>query len=128
METPRLIESGVRNYMHSVLHKCYDQRIHWYSLALNVAVLVFFVVVIGGFLWYCASKKLSPEEQRRKMIRDQQHVLAKIREFQIQKDHQKEQMSHLIRRAEPVASTALGQDDSAFPEKHVDRMYSMAMA
>lgn len=37
-------------------------------------------------------------------------------------------MSHLIRRAEPVASTALGQDASAFPEKHVDLMYSMAMS
>ena len=132
--TPRLIEQGVRNYMHVVLHKCYDQRVRLYSIGLNLGVLFVFLGILSLSLWYGYSKKLSPHDRQQKMLRDQHTVLTKIREFQSQKQLQKEQMSNLVRRVEPAAvrrvephlvpqTSSLNHTN----DPHVDLMYSMAM-
>lgn len=127
--TPRLIEQGVRNYMHVVLHKCYDQRVRLYSIGLNVGVLVFFLGILALSLWYGYSKKLTPYEQQQKMLRDQHLILTKIREFQSKKQAQKEQFSQLVQRVEPaiVSQTSSLNNKDSLSEPHVDLMYSMAM-
>jgi hypothetical protein len=135
--TPRLIEQGVRNYMHVVLHKCYDQRVRWYSIGLNLGVLFVFLGIVGLSLWYGHSKKLSPQERQQKLMRDQHTVLTKIREFQSNKQLQQERLSNLVRRVEPVTNVSrMGQviEPNLAPqstllnqEPHVDLMYSMTM-
>lgn len=128
--TPRLIEQGVRNYMHVVLHKCYDQRVRLYSIGLNVGVLVLFLGILSLSLWYGYSKKLTPHERQQKMLRDQHTILTKIREFQAQKQVQKEQFSKLVQRVEPAIvpqSSSLNHTGDFPSEPHVDLMYSMAM-
>lgn len=92
---PKLIETGVKHYMHVVLDKCYHNRLQFYSAALNVGVLVVFLLVAGVTLWYCHTKKLTPYELERNMKRDQQYVLSKIRHFQAQKQLQNEQISQI---------------------------------
>lgn len=125
METPRLIERSVRNYMQGVLHQCYEQRIHYYSMVLNAGVLGLFLGVVIWVLWFRSSKKLTEEERRKNMMRDQQLVLSKIREFQVQKQHQKEQMSDLMRQYEPVSAPfTVAASDADHP---TDLIYSMAM-
>jgi len=125
---PKLIEQGVRNYMNVVLHKCYDHRIHLYSLVLNAIVLVVFLGGLGMILWYCSTKKLSPEEKRRKMMREQEHILTKIREFQSQKHKQQEQMTELTRRILPTESDATYKNMlNGAEQSHSDLIYSMAM-
>jgi len=125
---PKLIEQGVRNYMNVVLHKCYDHRIHLYSIVLNVIVLVVFVGGLGMILWYCSTKKISPEEKRRKMIREQEHVLTKIREFQSQKHKQQEQLTELTRRILPTESNDNYKNMlNGAEQSHGDLIYSMAM-
>jgi hypothetical protein len=125
---PKLIETGVRHYMHTVLHKCYEQRIHLYSAVLNVGILVVFVLVVGCALWYGSSRKLSPEEQKRKMVKEQQYILSKIRDFQVQKQHQREQLSQLMRRVEPATTPfSGGAGAEAASAASVDLVYAMAM-
>ena len=99
---PKLIEHSVKNYMHVVLSKCYDHRVQFYSMTLNIVVLVAFLGITGITLWYCHSRKLSPEARHRKIMKDQEYVLTKIRQFQIHKDQQKDQLSQLIHRVAPA--------------------------
>lgn len=127
MDTPRLIERSVRNYMQGVLHQCYEQRIHYYSMVLNAGVLGLFLGVVIWVLWFRSSKKLTEEERRKNMMRDQQTVLTKIREFQSQKQRQKEQMSDLMRQYEPVSSSTASAAAAVEADHPTDLIYSMAM-
>lgn len=95
---PKLIEHGVKYHMQRVLQKCSEQRIRIYSFALNAFILVVFTTIVVATLWYCHTHKLTPKEKLYKMRKDQEYVLSKIRQFQIEKDSQKEQFSRLLNR------------------------------
>jgi hypothetical protein len=126
--TPKLIEHGVRNYMQGILNKCSEHKTRLYTIVLNGIVLILFLGGLGLILWYCSKKKLSPEEKRRKMLRDQEYILTKIREFQSQKQIQQEQISQLSKRVLPIES----DDDYKNMLNHTEQtpsdiIYSMAM-
>jgi len=111
MNAPKLIETNVKEYVQIVLNKCNQNRIHFYSTALNVLVLILFIGTVVSILWYCHSHKMTPKERLQKFRRDQEYVLTKIREFQVEKNHQKEQFSRLVNRvntSEPIGSTTIG--------------------
>ena len=106
--TPKLIENGVKEYVQIVLNKCNQHRVQIYSIGLNVLVLILFVTIVVSVLWYCHSHKLTPQERLHKFRRDQEYVLTKIREFQIEKNQQKEQFSQLLNRvstSQPIGSS-----------------------
>jgi len=126
--SPKLIEHGVRNYMQGILNKCSEHKTQLYTIVLNVMVLLLFFGGLGLILWYCSKKKLSPEEKRRKMLRDQEHVLTKIREFQSQKQIQQEQITQLTRRVLPSESNDNYKNMLNNTEQTPsDIIYSMAM-
>ena len=83
---PRLIESGAKNYMSSVLNKCHENRISIYLWSLNAGVLFFFIGIVLLVLYYCYKNKVSPEENYQKMLEEQEYVLQKIRFY---KEHQR---------------------------------------
>ena len=86
---PRLTESNVTSYIENVLYSCHNVRIQVYSFIFNSIVLILFVSLFGISLWICRVNKLSPEEKSERFIRDQQHILAKIR-FHESADHRNE--------------------------------------
>ena len=92
---PRLIEMGVRNYMHTALQSCHDNRIRIYSIAFNVLVLVFFLMFFSLALYYSYTNKPSEHEKYKKQLQDQQYVLSKIRFHQNQKELQREHVSKI---------------------------------
>ena len=57
--------------------------------------LTFFMALGGLSLYYCRKNRLSPYQLQEKMKRDQQIVLSKIRQFQIDKMRQHESLAHL---------------------------------
>lgn len=79
---PQLIDYNAKNFMNSVLVKCHDNRIYLYSIAFNLGVLMIFIIVFGGSLYYCYTKKPSEYEKQEKMIKDQEYILSKIRFYQ----------------------------------------------
>jgi hypothetical protein len=95
METPKLIEHGVKNYLYCSLQKCHQNRVQIYSVALNIGVFVFFVGVFGVTLFFCWKKKPNKIDLERKRLKEQEFVLSKIRYFQQIKQHQKETMTNL---------------------------------
>lgn len=126
MDIPRLIEGGVRNYMHITLNKCYDHRVQIYTFAYNVVLLVAFLGITGMTLWYCHSRKLSPQDRYKKQLKDQEYVLTKIRQFQMEKDIQKDQMSQLVRRVTPAEVLSIPASSIADSGQriHTDELYS----
>ncbi len=95
METPKLIDNNVRFFLLNSLKKCHDYRVEMYSVALNVGVFVFLVLIFGITLFYCYKKPLSQYEKERKMQKEQDFILSKIRYFQQIKQHQLENYSSL---------------------------------
>lgn len=85
---PRLIEPGVKHFLYNTLNRCHDNRVSIYTWALNIGVLVLFLGIFGSALYICYHRKLSPEEQYNKMVRDQAYILSKIRFYQNERiDH-----------------------------------------
>ena len=83
---PRLIENGARSYMSGILNKCHDTRVSIYLYALNLGVLVVFCIIVGLVLYYCYKRKLTPDEEYQKKLREQEYVLSKIKSY---KEHQR---------------------------------------
>jgi len=83
---PRLIESGASTYMKYILNKCHETRTHIYLNSLNIIVFLVFCFIFGLALYYCYRRKLSPDQEAEKMLKDQEYILSKIRFY---KEHQK---------------------------------------
>ncbi len=82
MEYPKLIDNGAINYMYDALQICHTNRVKIYYIALNVGVFLLFIIVTTLVLYYCYKKKPTPYEQKRKMLKDQEYILSKIRHYQ----------------------------------------------
>jgi anaerobic C4-dicarboxylate transporter len=83
---PRLIEYGAHSYMSGILNKCHQNRINIYLYILNLGVLVFFCLIVALVLYYCYKRKLSPDEEYEKRLKEQEYVLSKIKMY---KEHQR---------------------------------------
>lgn len=88
MDHPKLIDNGAINYMYDALQICHTNRVKIYYIALNIGVLILFLLVTGLILYYCYKRKPTPYELRRKMLKDQEYVLSKIRHYQREKSQQ----------------------------------------
>ena len=83
---PRLIEQGAHSYMSGILHKCHDNRVNIYLYALNTGILLLFIGITCLILYYCHKTKTTPEENRQKLLKEQEYILSKIRFY---KEHQR---------------------------------------
>ena len=86
VSAPRLIENGARTYMSGILNKCHDTRVSIYLYALNLGVLIGFFLILCLVLYYCYKKRLSPDEEYQKRLREQEYIMSKIKVY---KDHQR---------------------------------------
>jgi hypothetical protein len=95
MNTPKLIENNVKNYLYFSLQNCHQYRVQFYSVLFNIVVFAGFVIVFGTTLFFCWKKKPNKIDLERKRAKDQELILSKIRYFQQVKQHQKESMNSL---------------------------------
>jgi hypothetical protein len=82
MEVPKLIEPDVKYHLHRTLHNCHDTRVGLYTWIFNISVFLIFIAITICALYFCYTRKLSPEEKYNKMMRDQAYILSKIRFYQ----------------------------------------------
>jgi hypothetical protein len=95
MELPNLTENSMKSYLSSILSNCHCHRIHIYYIVLNLSVFILFISITAIILYYCYKRKPNAYEYRKKMLRDQEYVLNKIRFYQEQ--NQKEQSSSITK-------------------------------
>jgi hypothetical protein len=95
MDTSHLIESTTKNHLFQTLKQCHNHRVSIYYYVLNISIFLLFIVVTGIILYYCNKYKLSDVDKKRKMYKDQQYVLSKIRYFQEERKQNENQMSNI---------------------------------
>ena len=95
MNTPKLIENHVKNYLYFSLQKCHENRIKIYSVFFNIFIFILFISIFGTTLFFCWKKKPNKIDLERKRLKEQEFILAKIRYYQQIKQQQKENMNNL---------------------------------
>jgi len=95
MEYPRLIEPRVRGYLHDTLHKCHEYKSSVYSWIFNVSLFAIFILTISTVLYFCRKAKLTPQEKAEQMLSDQNYILSKIRQYQMDQKRQSTMITDL---------------------------------
>lgn len=106
MEYPRLIENTAKNYLYQTLKQCHNHRVTIYYYVFNITIFVLFVSILGLTLYHCKRNRLSDVEKRKKMLRDQQYVLSKIKFYKDEVVEHKSNMSDIT--ALPVPGNYMG--------------------
>ena len=95
MEYPRLIENTAKNYLYQTLKQCHNNRVTIYYYVFNITIFVLFVSILGLTLYYCKKNRMSDVEKRKKMLRDQQYILSKIKFYKDEVVENKTKMSDI---------------------------------
>ena len=78
---PTLIEPGTRYFLKETLKKCNMKKNHYYSGILNFSLLLFFMLILGVFLFYKHKSRLTPKEKEDKKRTEQEYIMGKLRLF-----------------------------------------------
>ena len=82
MDGPNLIDPTVKYNLYNRLSSCHVKRVSMYTWVFNMVVFVAFVSIATIALYYCYTRKMTPEERYNKMMRDQSYIMSKIRFYQ----------------------------------------------
>ena len=77
-----LIDNHVKSALLNTLSGCHETRVKLYTTALNVVVLIALTICIFLTLYYCYQRRPNAYETRKKMLKDQDYILSKIRFYQ----------------------------------------------
>tara|TARA_Y100000996_G_C22510495_1_gene638171 strand:- start:1098 stop:1448 length:351 start_codon:yes stop_codon:yes gene_type:complete len=91
-EFPKLIEPGVKYFLHESLKNCNTNKHQYYNILINLGLLFLFVFILGGILVYKNKTKLTPEELEKKKIFQQKYLLDRVRKFSVERQKEKEEM------------------------------------
>ena len=85
MYNPALVEPGVKYFMNETLKNCNMFKEQYYNLIFNILCLIFFLLILGTFLYYRYKGRLSPIELKKKDIKKQQYIMSMIRNYHASK-------------------------------------------
>ena len=85
-----LIEHESKFLLGASLREMHNNRIQNYYNILNFAIFGGFVIIVGLVLYNLKKAQLTPQEKAKKMYREQQYILSKIRETQQQHTERKQ--------------------------------------
>tara|TARA_Y100000590_G_C15511198_1_gene935480 strand:- start:198 stop:506 length:309 start_codon:yes stop_codon:yes gene_type:complete len=77
METPNLVEPGIKYYIRQTLRNCNNIKNYYRNVCFNIIVFIIFIIVVGGVLYYKykgvmnITEKKKREEQKKKYILEQ---------------------------------------------------------
>jgi hypothetical protein len=76
-----LVTSETKEYLFRVLNQCYETRMRLYSNIWNTLAVIMVLGVVVGLLYLCYYVRPTPEQQKKRRLRTQKMVLAKMREM-----------------------------------------------
>lgn len=95
MEYPRLVESNVRAYLYNSLNRCHEYKTTIFSWTFNIGLFLGFIFIIGAILYLRRKRELPPWEKEAKMLQEQNYVLSKIKEYQMDQKRQSSMITDL---------------------------------
>ena len=112
--SPKLIEPQFKYYLYDSLQSCHENRIKIYSILFNIGVLFIFLFFFGFTLYSCYKKKMNPYEKQRKIEKDQEYVLSKIRHYQSQQQDEQIQRQQMTPSSSNLTNLPILQDPPKF--------------
>lgn len=103
---PNLIEGTTKLVISQTLQKCHTVRMKYYGILLNVSLAILFFAIFGGFLYYRHKNKLSDVDYAKKMEREKEYMLSKIRFYQEQNHKMIQQVKEYSSPLEGLPTTA----------------------
>ena len=82
MLSPNLVDPNVRQFIDNSLKSVHEYKMNTYTYFLNFTVVLTFVLVFGGVLYYRYTTKPTPQEIQAKMKHDQNIIMSKIQMYQ----------------------------------------------
>ena len=82
---PILTEPGVKYFIGCTLKDCRRFKDNYFSVIFNVAMCVFFLVLVGGFLVYRYKGKLTADEMAIKTLQKKEYIFTKLNQFSAQR-------------------------------------------
>lgn len=82
MERPYLVEPGTRYFLSETLKQSHEFRLKYENYMVNIGLFIFFLICLGGLLFYKYKGRLTPEEKQKNEKQKQQYILSKIKMFQ----------------------------------------------
>ena len=79
IETPKLIEPGVKYFLRETLHQCHEFKIKYNNFLFNIILFSMLVLTIGIVLYVKYKGKPSSLEIKRKDREKEQYILSKIK-------------------------------------------------
>ena len=85
MNSPRLIEKNVRDYVCNSLNMCHENRIRKYSIIINIGCFFLCLFALVLTIYFSWKNKLTPEQKYEKECKSHEYVKKKVRDRQIEK-------------------------------------------
>ena len=79
---PKLIELGAKSFIAHSLKQCNEYKQKYFNIVLNILVLLIFILVLVGLLFFRYKGKLSDAEKQQKEVEKEQYIMSKIKNYQ----------------------------------------------
>ena len=86
---PTLTEPGVYVYLNESLKTCRHKKNKFYATFFNVMLLLIFLSILGGLLYYKYKGKMTPEEKEKRKRQQEDYIVERIK--RIKKDKERAQ-------------------------------------
>jgi hypothetical protein len=87
---PRLTEPGVKYFISSTLKECRKFKDRHISILFNIGMIMVFIIIVGGFLFYKYKGKLTAEEIQYNNRIKHEYIISKLQQLTIHKHKQNE--------------------------------------
>lgn len=103
---PSLIDNTTKSLLSQTLQRCHTVRMKYYGIIFNAGLAIIFFSVFGIILYYRYKNKPSDVDLQKKMQKEQEYILSKIRYHQ-------EQNHKMLSRVKEYSSPIEGLPTSA---------------
>jgi hypothetical protein len=77
---PSLVEPGMKSFLSHTLKQCNKYKFSGTSIIYNIGMLLLFIFIIGGILYYKYKGRLNPYEIEKKNREKQEYIVSKLQQ------------------------------------------------
>ena len=75
---PRLVEPGTKSFLRATLKECHNFKMRHFSTIYNIALLILFISLFFGILFFMYKGRLTKEEKEVKERQKKQYIMTKL--------------------------------------------------
>jgi len=96
---PSLTEFTTKHYVSHSLKEVREFKNKYITIGVNIGLLLFFILLVGGLLWYKYKGKLTLQEKKDKAHKEKLYLFSKLQQY----SHDKQKESQRLITNLPIA-------------------------